>query len=265
MTPDAARPGLTRRTALRACAGFALIAVGTRAAMAQQMAGSIRKVTAHIGEMVVEMPVPVDNIAGDGLQFEPIDMLQDLFRSDIVLLMRHGPTDWSKLDIKNVAPRDCANQRVLSVQGAEDMRTLGILMTANGLRPSRIARSEWCRGRQTVEELLIGAAKADAEYARAVPVEVDPALDLLLSLQGAPNVTALRDRVTNWTGADQSGPLLIVTHFTNIEELTQFTVYEGEMLVIDPKRDNRVLGYLRLRSAGPDIGHFHTENTDLKE
>jgi hypothetical protein len=59
--------------------------------------------------------------------------------------------------------------------------------------------------------------------------------------------------------------LLIITHFTNIEEQTQFTVYEGEMLVIDLKRDNRVLGYMRLRSAGRDIGHFHTENTDLKE
>jgi phosphohistidine phosphatase SixA len=265
MEPDHVRLRLTRRTVLRTCASGIMVAATARAVAAQQMAGSIRKVTAHIGEMVVEMPVPLDNIAGDGLQFEPIDMLQDLFRPDIVLLMRHGPTDWSKLDIKNVAPTDCTNQRVLSVQGAEDMRTLGILMTANGLRPSRIARSEWCRGRQTVEELLVGTAKADAEYARAVPVEVDPALDLLLSLQGAPNVTELRDRITNWTGIGESGPLLIVTHFTNIEELTQFTVYEGEMLVIDPKRDNRVLGYLRLRSAGPDIGHFNTENNDLKD
>jgi phosphohistidine phosphatase SixA len=256
---------MTRRVALRACAGVAAFSIAGRRAFAQQMAGSIRKVDAHMGEMVVEMATPVDNVADDSLQFEPMDMLQDLFRPDVVFLMRHGPTDWSKLDIKDVAPTDCTNQRVLSPQGAEDMRTLGVLMVANGLRPSMIARSEWCRGHQTVDELLAGAAKADVDYARSLPVEVDPALDLLLALQGAPNVTALRNRISSWTGANKSGPLLIVTHFTNIEELTQFTVYEGEMLVIDPKRKNRVLGYLRLRSAGPDIGHFDTENTDLKD
>ena len=255
---------MPRRTILLTAVTLAVICFAGGPTVAQQMTGSIRKIDAQIGEMVVEMSNPVDNVANDGLQFEPIDMLQDLFRSDIVLLMRHGPTDWSKLDTKDVAPTDCANQRLLSVQGAEDMRTLGALMTANGLRPSLIARSEWCRGHQTVDELLAGAAKADAVYAGSVPVEVDPALDLLLSLQGAPNVTSLREQISAWDGAGKSGPLLIVTHFTNIEELTQFTVYEGEMLVIDPKRDNRVLGYMRLRSAGPDVGHFDTQNRDIE-
>ena len=263
MKPTCNRVMINRRIALQACVAAATLCVAHRPAFTQQMAGSVRKIDAHMGEMVVEMTPPVDNVANDSLQFEPMDMLQDLFRPGVVFLMRHGPTDWSKLDVKNVAPTDCANQRVLSPQGAEDMRTLGVLMTANGLRPSMIARSEWCRGRQTVEELLAGAAKADAAYARAMPVEVDPSLNLLLSLHGAPNVTALRERITNWTGVGQSGPLLIVTHFTNIEELTQFTVYEGEMLVLDPQRDNRVLGYLRLRSASPDVGHFNTQNRDL--
>ena len=88
--------------------------------------------------------------------------------------------------------------------------------------------------------------------------ETDPSLNLLLALQGAPNVTALRERILGWDGGNGSGPLLIVTHFTNIDELTEFHVYEGEILVLDPKRDGRVLGYLRLRSAGPDVGHFQT-------
>jgi hypothetical protein len=255
---------MNRRVALQLCINLAALSFAGRPAVAQQMTGSVRKVDVHMGEMVVEMASPVDNVADDSLQFEPMDMLQDLFRPDVVFLMRHGPTDWSKLDVKNVAPTDCANQRILSPQGAEDMRTLGVLMTANGLRPSLIARSEWCRGHQTVDELLAGAAKADADYARSVPVEVDPSLDLLLSLRGAPNVAGLRERVSTWDGVGKAGPLLIVTHFTNIEELTQFTVYEGEMLVIDPKRDNRILGYLRLRSAGPDVGHFNTQNRDIE-
>lgn len=258
------KAALNRRAVLGRCIGFASLVFAGKSAVAQQMSGVVHKIDAHVGEMVVEMASPVDNVAHDSLQFEPIDMLQDLFRPDVVFLMRHGPTDWSKLDVKDVAPTDCANQRVLSPQGAEDMRTLGVLMTANGLRFSQIARSEWCRGHQTVDELLAGAAKADADYARSVPVEVDPSLDLLLALQGAPNVTRLRERISAWDGVGKAGPLLIVTHFTNIEELTQFTVYEGEMLVIDPKRDNRILGYLRLRSAGPDVGHFNTQNRDIE-
>jgi hypothetical protein len=256
MTSIGERVSAGFRTAFPASIAIAVISLFCFPVAAQEMSGSVRKIDAHMGEMVVEMAAPVDNVANDGLQFEPMDMLQDLFRSDVVFLMRHGPTDWSKLDIKNVAPTDCANQRLLSAEGAEDMRTLGVLMAANGLHPSLIARSEWCRGQQTVDEFLAGAAKADADYARSVQVEVDPSLDLLLSLQGAPNVTGLRARISAWDGVGKSGPLMIVTHFTNIEELTQFTVYEGEMLVIDPKRDNRVLGYVRLRSAGPDVGHF---------
>lgn len=254
----------SRRMLILGCLGLGFSASGFQPAKAQQATGAIRQIDAHIGEMSVEMANPVDNVNHNGLQFEPMDMLQDLFRADVVFLMRHGPTDWSKLDIKNVSPTDCANQRILSDQGAEDMRTLGILMAANGVRPTEIARSEWCRGHQTEEQLLAGMAKVDANYVSSITLETDAGLDLLLSLQGAPNVTALRKRISSWTGIGKSGPLLIITHFTNIEELTQFTVYEGEMLVIDPKRENRVLGYVRLRSAGPDIGHFNTENSDFK-
>ena len=80
-------------------------------------------------------------------------------------------------------------------------------------------------------------------------------MNLLLSLGGAENVTALRERVLSWEGSED-GPLLIITHFTNIQELTEFSVYEGEMLILDPTRNGRVLGYLRLGSSRPDIGHF---------
>ncbi len=99
-------------------------------------------------------------------------------------------------------------------------------------------------------------AVIDPDYAAGIDLVTDRALNLLLSLQGAPDVAQLRDLISGWDGGDGSGPLLVISHFTNIEELTNFTIYEGEILMIDPKRDNRVLGYLRLRSAGPDVGHF---------
>lgn len=108
-----------------------------------------------------------------------------------------------------------------------------------------------------MEHLSEGFDRVDPEIAAGMPVETDPGLNLLLSLQGSRDVSGLRAHIDAWEGdPERPGPLLIVSHYTNIEELTQFRVFEGEILVIDPKRDDLVLGYLRLRSAHPDVGHF---------
>ena len=104
---------------------------------------------------------------------------------------------------------------------------------------------------------MSGISEVDPALADGMPVETTSDLNLLLSLQGSPDVTPLRERIAAWEGdPERSGPLLLISHYTNIEELTQFRVFEGEILVIDPKRDNLVLGYLRLRSASSDVGHF---------
>ena len=220
---------------------------------------SVTQLSTHVGEMAMTIEAPSAHPERETLRFEPWDMLDDLFRTDIVLLMRHGPTDWSKLDAEGVAPTDCANQRVLSPEGAASMVDLGILLAGNGIRPGKIVVSEWCRNQQTLAALRTGFAAIDLDYESRIEVETRPEANLLLSLQGAPNVTELRALISSWTGDGYDGPLLIISHFTNIAELTEFNVYEGEMLVLDPKRGNRVLGYLRLRSAGPDVGHFNTD------
>lgn len=239
------------------------IALGSVLANAESDDGpDIRPVTSQIGEMVVDLPSSIDR--GDGpqserqtLRFEPLQMADDLLRDDIVLLMRHGPTDWSTRDAVGVEPTDCANQRLMTQAGQNQMRDLGILMAGNGLLPSQIIASQWCRNQQTLEALLEGMAALAPDATSEIVVQDDPDTNLLLSLRGASDVSNLEAMITAWRGSDdQSGPLLIISHYTNIEELTQFRVFEGEMLVIDPQRENRVLGYVRLRSAAPDIGHF---------
>lgn len=234
--------------------------------------GTMRQVSPHMGEMLVEMDMPVEAGAeppDDGmrerLRFEPWQMLDEMFlRDDVVFLMRHGPTDWSKLDEKDVAPTDCADQRVLSEDGREMMFQMGQLMAANDVLPSAIVVSEWCRNQQTLAELQRGFEAVEPGLSDRIPVETDPDLNLLLALRGAPTVEGLRERVEAWDGSSEGerGPLLLISHFTNIEELTTFTVYEGEILVLDPDRGNRVLGYLRLSSAGPDVGHFDVGEED---
>ncbi len=238
---------------LLACLILTLIAAP---GLAQQTEpGAISRMSAHVGEMSVTLPeeqrAEQDR---ERLRFEPWQMLEDLFRDDIVLLMRHGPTDWSTRDARGVSPTDCANQRLMTEKGEQQMQDLGILLAGNGIVPGRILVSEWCRAQQTAEALTDGLVQLAPQFDPSTQVETVSEINLLLSLEGAPTVTWLRETISNWSGGD--GPLLIVSHFTNIAELTEFHVYEGEMLLIDPKLGNRVLGYLRLQSAGPDVGHF---------
>ncbi|WGH77694.1 histidine phosphatase family protein [Jannaschia ovalis] len=233
------------------------VAQSTDSQVDVDIAGVIQQISSNTGEMMMVMPgAAAGKEVTEVLRFEPWQMLDDLFRDDIVFLMRHGPTDWSKRDATNVAPGDCANQRVMTDVGKRQMYELGALMVANELKPGRILVSEWCRNQQTLDAMRDGMAMVDDAALDDVSIETIPDLNLLLSLQGAPNVTGLREIISNWDGGDGQGPMLVISHFTNIQELTEFSVYEGEMLVIDPKRNNRVLGYVRLRSASPDIGHF---------
>jgi len=215
-----------------------------------------------VGEMAVPLdPDTGNSIVSDSILLEPFQLLDEILtRNDLVFVMRHGATDWSKRDIKDVAPTDCDNQRMLNEAGPGNMQTLGLLLGFNGVFPSEIGASEWCRNAQTRDSMLEGFREVDADY--APEVDTDPNLNLLLSLQGAENVTAMRERIMSWTGEGKTGPLLLISHFTNIEELTQFTVFEGEILIIDPQRDGRVVGFMRLKSAGPDVGHFPDQVVD---
>lgn len=233
----------------------------SQVAFAQDPEPNVSHVTSHVGMMFAGMPAntgegfSVDSIQ-TSLRFEPITMLDDLFRDDIVLLMRHGPTDWSMSDRDGVAPDDCTAQRLMTPKGKLEMRELGIHLASNGIRPGRVLVSQWCRNQETMAALMQGFRAVDAAWANQLPVTTDPNLSLLLSLGGAADVAAMRATIAAWTGEDADGPLLMVSHFTNIAELTEFHVYEGEILVLDPTLGGRVLGYIRLNTAAPDVGHF---------
>lgn len=236
----------------------ALVLAGAGGAAAQELAGLVAR-DGDGGRMTMTMPGSADDPARavvEELTFQPWDALEVLARDDVVLLMRHGPTDWSKRDVADVAPTDCENQRVMTEEGKRQMYELGALLVANDLRPGRIVVSDWCRNQQTLEAMRAGMTDAQADALADVEVETMSELNLLLSLQGAPDVAAMRDFISAWDGGDGDGPLLVISHFTNIQELTERAVYEGEMLVVDPDLNNRVVGMLRLASAAPDVGHF---------
>jgi phosphohistidine phosphatase SixA len=243
---------------LRLLAALLLSFLAGAASAEDRPLGAIARGADGAGEMRVVMPstgsVPPDDVT-ERLRFEPWQMLGELFRNDIVLLMRHGPTDWTTRDAADVAPDDCAAQRRMSEDGKARMRELGTLLVANGIVPGRIVTSRWCRNQETLAALAAGMKRVRTDAMAGIEVETVDDLNLLLSLQGTPNVTAMRAMIRGWQG-EAGGPLLLISHFTNIAELTEFSVYEGEILMLDPRREGRVLGYLRLASARPDIGHF---------
>jgi hypothetical protein len=236
----------------------AALLLAASAATAQEISGRVDQ-DGPGGRMTMVMPgsaTDPDRVVSEELTFQPWEMLDALERDDVVMLMRHGPTDWSRRDMTDVAPTDCANQRVMTEAGKRQMYELGALLVANDLRPGRIVVSEWCRNQETWEAMRAGMLDAQEGALDGVEVSTMGDLNLLLSLQGAPNVTAMREFISRWDGGDGDGPLLIISHFTNIQELTEEAVYEGQMLVLDPDLGNRVLGELRLGSAAPDVGHF---------
>jgi Histidine phosphatase superfamily (branch 1) len=219
------------------------------------------------GHTGVVYPDAGSDLSGElrgSLRFEPITMLGDLYRKDIVLLMRHGPTDWSQIDLRGVDPKDCAHQRMLTHAGREAMQQLGMHLAVSEILPTEIRVSPWCRNADTFAALMDGIGRVNPVYPHSVLVEEDPGLGLLLSLGGAASVVPITDAIDDWQARGPTGPLLLITHYTNIEELTEFKVYEGEILVLDPTLGNRVLGYLRMDSAKPDAIHFDVPDIERK-
>ena len=243
-------------------AAFALATLLAVPAAAQQArstddGGRIEPVSGFTGEMsmTMEAEVPQDMAIEEVIRFEPWQMLDELFRDDLVFLMRAGPADPEADEAADPGIEGCAGGRLLTEDGEEVMRQLGALLVANGLRPGEIRVSDRCRAQQTYLALERGMLGVEKDALDGLGVDRAPSLDAAPEGE-APDVDALRDAILAWQGGEGDGPLLMITQFEEIEALTRFRVYEGEMLIIDPRRDGRVLGYLRLGSAIPDPLHF---------
>jgi hypothetical protein len=240
---------------------FALLSVNSLNAQGLGQGDMALKNEGHAGAINTESGSGMSGELKGSLRFEPITMLGDLYRKDIVLLMRHGPTDWSQIDARGVDPKDCTRQRMLTPAGKEAMRQLGMHLAVSEILPTEIRVSPWCRNADTFAAMMDGILRIDPGYDRSVDVTEDDGLGLLLSLGGAPSVVPIKEAIDDWKKRGPTGPLLLITHYTNIEELTDFRVYEGEILVLDPALENRVLGYLRMDSAQPDAIHFDVPDT----
>lgn len=122
---------------------------------------------------------------------------------------------------------DCRTQRNLSGEGRRQARAIGQRMTAHGVTAATVYTSQWCRCRETARLLGVG------------PVRDLPALNSFFRdmSQRAARTRALRQ----WLLARRSDrPLVLVTHYVNIQALTGHAPASGEVVVARVGADGRV-------------------------
>lgn len=155
-----------------------------------------------------------------------------------VLIIRHAATVPGKGDPANFKLGDCSTQRNLSDAGRADAARLGAAFRAHAIPVGEVLSSRWCRAGDT----------ARLAFGRVEPV---PMLDSSGGDDDAGRqrkLDALRAYIAAYKG---SGNLVLVTHETNIRELTGENLAQGELLVAAPKADGSlsVLGRIGLQQS----------------
>ncbi len=154
-----------------------------------------------------------------------------------VALIRHAATVGGAGDPQGFRLDDCATQRNLTDKGRTQARRLGERFRAEQVPVGKVLSSQWCRCRETVALMELGAP------------ELAPTFN---------NAFALRDRIDELTAgaraivAAWSGPgaLVVATHGANILPLTGVMPEEGGVVVVkaEPAMSTklRVLGRIFL-------------------
>ena len=136
-----------------------------------------------------------------------------------VVLMRHAATAPGSGDPAHFRLGDRSTQRNLSDAGRAQAARTGEAFRARGVRVDRVLSSQYSRCLDTAN-LAFGRAEEDA------------------ALNAAPEDPAKRreqtDAARKLIRPTPGGNLVLVTHSTNVHELTGLTVEPGEMLILTP-------------------------------
>jgi broad specificity phosphatase PhoE len=149
-----------------------------------------------------------------------------------LLLMRHAQTDPGVGDPPGFVLNQCATQRNLSPEGRAQARAFGATLAAQGLRPTAIRSSRWCRCLRTGDEVAQGLGFGVATEAWA-------ALDSFFEQrEREPQQTALlRARLAALRGP---GFELWVSHQVNISAFVGAATQMGQALWINRRADGSI-------------------------
>jgi broad specificity phosphatase PhoE len=141
-----------------------------------------------------------------------------------VLLMRHAQTDPGVGDPPGFVLERCATQRNLSPEGRAQARTLGATLAAQGLRPTAMRSSRWCRCLHTADEVAQGLGLGAA-------TEPWSALDSFFDA---------REREPQQAAMRGPGFELWVSHQVNISAFVGATTQMGQALWINRRADGSI-------------------------
>ncbi|WP_088280916.1 histidine phosphatase family protein [Ideonella sp. A 288] len=147
----------------------------------------------------------------------------DLSRHGVVVMLRHARTEPGVGDPPGYSLADCRSQRQLSADGRAQSQRIGPALAAQGLVPTQVRSSRWCRCLDT----------ATLAFGQATPWQ---ALDSFFDArEREPAQSAeLRQALV----AQPAGEVAVwVTHMVNIAALSGESLGLGEAVLLRGERD----------------------------
>ncbi len=130
---------------------------------------------------------------------------------------------------------DCNTQRNLNETGRREARALGRQIREQGIQPTAVYSSQWCRCKQTADEMRLGE------------VQELPALNSFFEGRGngQAQTAALKNHIAALGPKDK---VLYVTHQVNTTSLTGIYPSPGEVVLfqLSPSGDIEVLGTIKI-------------------
>lgn len=173
-------------------------------------------------------PVSASPQAGVAPPPEAARVLDALHQGGLVVLLRHSATEPGVGDPPGFDLKDCATQRNLSEAGREQARRLGRWFQANGIAPTAVRASPWCRARETAM-LAFGQSEDWA-----------PLSNLFADRSGQhEQVRQVREAIAAVGSGDVD---ILVSHGVSINAFIGVYLAQGELVVVRPSGGTGVAG-----------------------
>ena len=150
-------------------------------------------------------------------QEELIDLLKD---GNKLIFIRHAYAPGNG-DPINFKLDDCSTQRNLNSEGVKQSKKIGKLFYINKIKIDKVLSSEWCRCKDT-------AKIAFGNY--ETKNFLNSFYDERFSENKDKQILDFQKFIQNW---DQSGNLVLVTHYVVISEILDLATSSGEIVITD--------------------------------
>jgi broad specificity phosphatase PhoE len=154
---------------------------------------------------------------------EEARLVESIRRGGVTILIRHSATDPGVWDPPGFNLADCATQRNLNDAGRDQARRIGRWFDANGLRPTTVRASPWCRTRETA--MLAFGRSEDWTPLSILSSERNRQADQ----SQADQTRAVRAAIAQ---VPDGATAVLVSHGVSISAFVDSYLQQGEMVVV---------------------------------